>query len=219
LLARSIAGSLVTNSVSYAKDGAAVTGQHQRILEALASDGADETYPFTDGFDNGETEWQHTKGTWSVTAEGEYAQTDMSDWGFTSAVAGRAYSDVSASVDLRIVDVNASGGDTNWAGLMLRNLNGTDMDSGYLVALRNNGEVFVYRSGETLGAAQVPGYEPGATTRLRVEAQGGQLAVYAGTGADPVLTVDDAAYADGHVAVVTGGASAHFDNVVLEPSS
>lgn len=219
LQARSLAASLVTNSVSYVKDGATVTEHHQRILEALESGGADETYPYTDGFDNGEEEWRHTKGTWSVTPEGQYAQTDLTSWEATSTVIRRAYSDVSASVDLRIVDVNTNGGNTNWAGLMVRNLNGTDLDSGYLIALRNNGEVFVYRSGETLGTAQVPGYEPGATTTLRVEAQGEQLAVYAGSGEEPVLTVEDAAYTEGHVAVVTGGASAHFDNVTLEPTT
>ncbi|GAA2793596.1 hypothetical protein GCM10020219_076050 [Nonomuraea dietziae] len=90
-----------------------------------------------------------------------------------------------AGVDLRITGVNASGGRTNWAGLMVRNLNATDMDTGYLVALRDNGQVFVYRSGVTLGSAAVPGYVSGQWTRLRVAARGATLTVHSGSEEDP----------------------------------
>ncbi|GAA4983597.1 hypothetical protein HD597_000215 [Nonomuraea thailandensis] len=39
----------------------------------------------------------------------------------------------------------------------VRNLSGTEMDTGYLVAQRTNGEVFIVRSETTLARANVPG--------------------------------------------------------------
>ena len=122
-------------------------------------------------------------------------------------------------MDLQITGVNASGGSQNWAGLMVRSANGTDMDSGYLVAQRDNGEVFVYRSGSTIAKANAAGYVSGQRTHLRVVAQGNTLTVYSGTGQAPVLTVTDSASPPATSGVVTGGASANFWNARVMPTS
>ncbi|YCK37892.1 discoidin domain-containing protein [Actinomadura sp. ATCC 39365] len=215
--ARAIANTLVTNSISYEQSGAEVDNRHRQILDALVAPGPDLRFPYADDFSTGETSWRHSAGAWSVTG-GEYVQSDASaNWGVTAALEGRAYRDVVAGADVRITGVNPSGGSTNWAGLMVRNLNATDMDTGYLVALRDNGQVFVYRSGVQLGSAAVPGYVPGQWTRLRVAARGGTLTVFAG--ARKVLTVADDAYPVGGLALVTGGASARFDNVRVNPET
>ncbi|MFI6326305.1 discoidin domain-containing protein [Nonomuraea sp. NPDC050556] len=218
--ARAIADTLVTDSTSYELNGYEVDNRHRQILDALASTGPDQSFPYTDDFTSGETSWRHkadSPGTWSVSG-GEYVQADSSaNWGITAALEGRAYRDVVAGVDVRITGVNASGGNTNWAGLMVRNLNGTDMDSGYLVALRDNGQVFVYRSGVSLGTATVPGYVSGQWTRLRVAARGSAISVYAG--AKKLLTVNDTGFPVGGIALVTGGASARFDNVRINPET
>ncbi|RSN11601.1 hypothetical protein DMB42_13560 [Nonomuraea sp. WAC 01424] len=215
--ARAIANTLVTDSNSYEQSGTEVDNRHRQILDALVSPGPDLRFPYADDFAAGETSWRHSAGAWSV-AGGEYVQSDSSaKWGITAALEGRAYRDVVASADVRITGVNADGGDTNWAGLMVRNLNATDMDTGYLVALRDNGQVFVYRSGVQLGTAAVPGYAPGQWTRLRVAARGGTITVFAG--ARKVLTVTDDAYPVGGLALVTGGASARFDNVRVNPET
>lgn len=218
LTAKAIAESLITNSVAYTRSGADVVDRHKQLLDALTSTGSDMAFPFSDSFAN-EQSWRHTRGTWSIATTGEYLQTDTSDWGFTSAVEGRSYADLAASVDLKIVGVNPNGGNANWAGFMLRSLNGTDMGSGYLVGLRNNGEVFVYRSGVTLKAAPAPGYVPGTYTRLRVSAVGNTIKVWVGNHPDPVLTVADPknAYTAGSVALVTGGTSVRFDNMRINP--
>ncbi|MEV6104244.1 discoidin domain-containing protein [Streptomyces sp. NPDC051940] len=212
--AAAIANTLITDSVTYEHSGTEVDSRHRQILDALASPAPDLAFPYADDFASGETSWRHRSGTWSVSA-GEYAQTDTANWGETAALEGRAYGDVVASADLRITGVNANGGNTNWAGVMLRNLNGTDMDSGYLIAQRNNGEVFVYRSGTTLASATVPGYSPGGWNNLRVAARGSTITVF--SGARKVLTVTDSAYKAGGFALVTGGAGARFDNVRINP--
>ncbi|MFC4121423.1 hypothetical protein [Nonomuraea zeae] len=64
---------------------------------------------------------------------------------------------------------------------MVRNLSGTEMDTGYLVAQRNNGEVFIVRSETMLARANVPGYVPGQRSRLRVVARGDTITAYVGT--------------------------------------
>lgn len=218
--ARAIADTLIADSTSYEQSGVEVDNRHRQILDALASSGPDQRFPYTDDFASGETSWRHkadSPGTWSVSG-GEYVQSDSSaNWGVTAALEGRAYRDVVAGVDVKITGVNASGGTTNWAGLMVRNLNGTDMDTGYLVALRDNGQVFVYRSGVSLGTAAVPGYVSGQWTRLRVAARGSTISVYAG--AKKILTVTDTGFPVGGIALVTGGASARFDNVRINPET
>ncbi|MFF5207690.1 discoidin domain-containing protein [Streptosporangium sp. NPDC000396] len=215
--ARQIAESLILNGTTYDHSGADVADRHKQLLDELVSPAPDTAFPFGDTFDSGEHNWRHTRGTWSISG-GEYVQSDASAvWGVTSAVEGRSYADVAAEVDLRITGVAAGGGNTNWAGLMVRSLNGTDMDSGYLIAQRNDGRVFVYRSGTALAEASVPGYAAGAWTRLRVVAVGGVIKVYSGTGQSPVLTVTDSSYPVGDIALVTGGASARFDNLRINP--
>ncbi|MFI7702038.1 glycoside hydrolase domain-containing protein [Nonomuraea sp. NPDC049480] len=219
LLARLVASSLITNTVAYSRSGAEVDARHKMLLELLVDSGPDRRFPYTDNFSAGDVNWQRGNGSWSVASTGEYLQTDTSNWGFTSTPRSSAYGDVVASVDLKIVAVNSHGGNTNWAGFMIRSSNATDMDTGYLVALRNNGEVFVYRSGKELGHATAGNYQAGTYTRLRVMAFGNKLSVYAGNNRQPLLTVTDDAFPAGHVALVTGGASVRFDNFTVNPDN
>ncbi|MER5425354.1 discoidin domain-containing protein [Streptosporangium roseum] len=216
--AKSISESLITDAKVYDRSGASAVQRHRHILEALAAAGPDGTFPFSEDFSRGhDNNWRHVQGNWSVSG-GEYVQSDTSAlWGLTSTVEGRSYGDVAVSADLRITGVAPSGGNSNWAGFMVRSLNATDMDSGYLVAQRNNGRIFIYRSGVTLAEAPAPGYAAGQWNRLRVVAKGGKIAVYSGTGQDPVLSVTDSSYPVGDIAVVTGGAAARFDNVRINP--
>ena len=216
--ARTLAETLVTNPTTYDTSGWDVEGRHKQLLDELAAATGDLALPFTDDFSGGDHFWTHTNGTWSTNGA-QYTQSDSSaNWGYVSYVKGRGYGDVSASVDLQITAVNANGGSTNWAGLMVRSVNGTDMDSGYLIAQRDNGQLFVYRAGTTLASATVPGYVSGQRTHLRVIARGSTLTVYSGTGQAPVLTVTDTAFGAGDVGVVTGGASANFWNARVEPT-
>ncbi|MFD1543756.1 glycoside hydrolase domain-containing protein, partial [Nonomuraea guangzhouensis] len=219
LLARLVASSLITDTVTYSRSGAEVDARHKMLLELLVDGGPDRRFPYTDNFSAGDANWQPGRGSWSVASTGEYLQTNTSDWGFTSTPRSSAYGDVVASVDLKIVGVNSDGGNMNWAGFMIRSSNATDMDTGYLVALRNNGQVFIYRSGQELGRATAGNYRAGTYTRLRAMAFGNKLSVHVGNDPQPVLTVTDDAYPAGHVALVTGGASVRFDNFTVNPDN
>ncbi|GAA2793534.1 discoidin domain-containing protein [Nonomuraea dietziae] len=216
--ARAIADTLITDSTSYEQSGLEVDNRHRQILDALVSQGPDLSFPYADDFAAGEKSWRHSAGAWSVSG-GEYVQSDSSaTWGITAALEGRATATWWRASTCGSPGVNASGGRTNWAGLMVRNLNATDMDTGYLVALRDNGQVFVYRSGVTLGS----GPPCRATSRASGPgcgwaARGATLTVHAG--AKKILTVTDSAYPVGGLALVTGGASARFDNVRVNPET
>ncbi|MEV6013252.1 discoidin domain-containing protein [Streptomyces sp. NPDC051976] len=217
--AHALAETMITDLTHFDTSGTDVVQRHKQLLDEIAAGGPDASFPFTDDFTTSgdEHNWRHSKGSWSVSG-GSYTQSSTAaEWGDTSAVEGRAYGDVAASVDLRITGTAADGGSGNWAGLMVRSMNGSDMDTGYLIAQRDNGQLFVYRGGTTLGSATVPGYVAGQTTHLRVVAKGGRLSVYSGTSQSPALTVDDSAYGVGDIALVTGGASAVFDNVRINP--
>jgi hypothetical protein len=216
VLAKALANSLLINSYSLDHSGTAIDNVHRQVLDALVAAGPDQAYPYSDDFTAGASSWQAAKGTWSA-GGGVLSQTNTSRWDLVNGLEGRAYSDVAASVDLRISAVNSFGGNTNWAGLVLRNLNVTDLDSGYLVGQRNNGEVFVNRSGKNLGHATAPGYVPGQFNRLRAIARGNTITVYAGAGPEPVLTITDDAFTAGGVGLASGGVSAEFDNVRLNP--
>ncbi|TDD55441.1 DUF4091 domain-containing protein [Kribbella antibiotica] len=216
VLARALANSLLINNYTVDKSGAAADVVHRQVLDALAAGGPDQVYPYADDFAAGSQSWQTNAGDWSVSG-GALTQTNTGGWNYVAGLEGRAYGDVSASVDLQIRGVNSNGGNTNWAGLVVRNLNPTDFESGYLVAQRNNGEVFVFKAGATLGKAQVPGYVAGQFNRLRVVARGNKITVYAGTGKDPVLTVTDSSFTAGGVGLASGGVNVAFDNVRLNP--
>ncbi|WP_163507413.1 discoidin domain-containing protein [Fodinicola acaciae] len=216
LTARAIANRLITDSTHYTHNGEDVVAAHRHVLEASVSPATDARFPVVDGFPD-ERNWTHVSGTWSVSG-GAYSQTDSAaQWGYTSALKARAYGDFAATVDVQITAVNSAGGDTNWAGLMVRSCNASDMDTGYLVALRRNGEVFVYRCGDRLGGAQVPGFSAAAPTRLKVVARGSTLTICAGLAATPILTVTDSYYSAGNIALVTGGAAAKFSGFSVNP--
>ncbi|WP_346141877.1 discoidin domain-containing protein [Kitasatospora cinereorecta] len=218
--ARSLVNSLISDTTTYERYGSFVEERHKQLLDALVAPGGDLKLPFADDFGSGtDANWRHSAGSWSVTGDGAYVQssTDTGTWNVVSGLEARAYGDLAASVDLQITGVNAAdGGNANWAGVVVHNLNPTDHDTGDLVAVRNTGEVFVYRSGSTLGHAQIPGYNAGQLVHLRVVARGSTLQVYAG-GAAPLLTVTDGSYPVGGFGLATGGASARFDNVRINP--
>ncbi|MFF9645360.1 discoidin domain-containing protein [Kitasatospora aureofaciens] len=217
VLARALINSLISGTTSFSKSGAATDQRHKQVLDALTTPGPDSAFPFTDDFGaDRDASWRTVRGTWTANGDGGYVQSDPNTgWDVVAGLTGRAYRDVEASVDLRVTGVQANGGDTNWAGMVVRNQNPTESQTGYLVALRNTGEVFVNRSGTTLGSAKVPGYTPGQTVSLRVSARGGMLRVYAGT--TQLLTVTDQGYPVGGFGLATGGASARFEHVRINP--
>ncbi|MEU8147877.1 discoidin domain-containing protein [Nonomuraea sp. NPDC048901] len=215
--AQAIANSLILDATHYERSGTEVEQRHKQILDELSANSPDLAFPYNDDFGTAGQHWRTSRGSWSVSGQ-EYVQASTAaDWGVTSVLEGRAYRDVAAGVDLKITGVSPDGGSANWAGLMVRSLNGSDMDTGYLIAQRNNGKVFVYRNGIPLAEADAPGYTAGQWNRLRAVAKGNTLKVYSGTRQLPALTVNDAAFPVGNIALVTGGAAARFDNVHINP--
>ncbi len=107
-------------------------------------------------------------------------------------------------------DVQVSG--DGWAGLSFRRQAPGDspFDSGYLVHVRSNAVVTLYKPGGAVAASSFDGNPVDGFVRLRVEALNSNMVVYA-NGA-PVISVLDDAYASGYAGFATSaGATAGFD--------
>ncbi|GAA1699004.1 hypothetical protein GCM10009745_51880 [Kribbella yunnanensis] len=225
--AQAIAESLITDFSVYDRAGATVTNRHQQLLKAIASTAPDDNAvtPLADDFSAGSDNFRFgvnrepgkPAGQWSV-QNGELVQSYVGDWIVGSAaVEGRRYRDAVVDADVRIT---ATGGnEANWAGLTLRSINGTDYQTGYLAAIRNNGELFLYRGDKELAKIAVPGYQAGQWTHLRLIAEGTKIRVYAGNSPAALITVTDDSYAEGSVGLVTGGTAARFDNLRINPGT
>ncbi|MFC5406086.1 glycoside hydrolase domain-containing protein [Cohnella soli] len=213
LVAKSIAETLITNSTLYTRQGSLVVNRHKELLDEIVSANSDVRFPFTDNFDSGdEGNWKHSVGTWSMSG-GEYSQTSLTGYNNVSAIKGRSYGDFALTFDVKIA--NDNGNHQNWAGAMIRSMNATDLDTGYLIGVRNNGEIHLWRTGTVLAAAQIPGYVAGQYTTVKVVTQGSNIKVFAGNNPAALLEVNDTGYTSGNIGLITGGASAKFDNVVV----
>ncbi len=226
--AQAITESIITDFSVYDRAGTTVTNRHQQLLKAIASTAPDNSAatPFSDDFSAGSDNFRFgvsrepsnpATGQWSV-QDGELVQSFTGPW-ITSAAAveGRRYRDAVVDADVRITATN--GNNANWAGVTLRSINGTDYQTGYLAAIRNNGELFLYRGDKELAKIAVPGYQAGQWTHLRLIAEGTKIRAYAGHTPYPLITVTDDSYAEGSVGVVTGGSAARFDNVRVNPGT
>lgn len=218
LIAKSIAESVITNFSVYTRSGSVVENAHKQILDQIVSTQPDARFAFSDNFSSGnDGNWAHTLGTWSVSG-GAYSQTNAAQWQAVSAVKGRSYGDFALTFDMKIT--NNNGNSSNWAGAVVRSANGTDIDTGYLVALRDNGELFLYRSGTTLvpssSATAVPGYVSGQYSPIQIVAQGNNIQVFGGYSATPLINYTDtySGFTAGNIALITASA-ASFTNVVV----
>ncbi|MDJ1113824.1 hypothetical protein [Microbacterium dauci] len=159
-----------------------------------------------------EAAWTSVDGVWSAT-EGVFRQSDTTRTGWRSVVDGLRVADGSVEVDVTFRSTATS---TAFAGVQLRTANAGDAytTSGYLVYVRQNGSVDVYRAGQGVIASGT-GSALSGTTTLRVEADGATLRVFVGTSSVPRVTVTDPnpVTGAGFVQLITGRAAVDFDNV------
>lgn len=176
---------------------------------------------FTDTFTSPaatEAAWTSVDGVWSAT-EGVFRQTDTTRTGWRSVVDGLRVADGSVEVDVTFRSTATS---TAFAGVQLRTANPGDAytTSGYLVYVRQNGSVDVFRAARGVIASGT-GAPLSGPTRLRVEADGATLRVFVGDESTPRVTVADSApvLTAGFVQLITGRAAVDFDNVRVRQSS
>ena len=108
-------------------------------------------------------------------------------------------------------DVRMSGGD-GWAGLSFRKQepDGSPFDSGYLVHVRSNAVVTLYKPGGAIAGSSSVGDPVNGFLRLRVEALDSNIVVYAN--GSPVISATDSTYVSGYVGFATDtGTTAQFD--------
>ncbi|UBU12646.1 hypothetical protein [Nonomuraea gerenzanensis] len=167
---------------------------------------------FRDGFSAPSQAWTAVDGTWSVTG-GVYRQQDTTRTGWRTYVNGLTIADgtVETSIDFRTTATS-----TAFGGVQVRTARPGDAytQSGYLVYLRPNGSVDVYRAGTGVLATGTGAAVTGPT-RLRVELRGAELRAFVGDDPAPRVTVTDPdpITGAGSVQLVTGRAAVDFDDV------
>lgn len=166
---------------------------------------------FSDGNDDG---WTVNSGTWAVES-GEYSQSDTSASGYRTTIANKKYSDIEVEYTYNIKDYAGNTG--NWAGVIVRKTNTSDNynDSGYMVYMRYNGKVHLYKAGTGNIASYDTGEAQTGARSLKVTLSGSEINVYYNGGTTPVISKTDLAFKNGYVSLVTGKTHTHFDNVVI----
>ncbi|GAA2271181.1 hypothetical protein GCM10010149_10960 [Nonomuraea roseoviolacea subsp. roseoviolacea] len=170
---------------------------------------------FHDGFSSAEATaeaWTAVDGAWSVTG-GVYRQQDTTRTGWRTVVDDLTVADGFAEADISFRTAATS---TAFAGLQVRTAEPGDVytRSGYMVYLRPDGSVDVFRAGKGV-IATGKGAAVTGTTRLRVELRGAEIRAFVGGETAPRVTVTDAdpITGPGSVQLVTGRAAVDFDDV------
>ena len=142
-------------------------------------------------------QWTPEQGEWVAHGTGTYAITD------------RWWRDATISVRCRILD---SGGDPqNWAGLSVRKSAPQDVhdESGYLVYLRADGRLGLFRTGTTLKEVKT-GLDPFKPVVIRVSVSGKAIRVFLNDETAPRIEASDTDFESGYVSLATCGPTAAF---------
>ncbi|MGP3911452.1 hypothetical protein [Nonomuraea sp. 10N515B] len=156
--------------------------------------------------------WSAVDGVWAVTG-GVYRPQDTTRTGWKSVVDDLKIADgsVEVGVDFRTLATSSAFG-----GIQVRTAKPGDAytQSGYMVYLRPNGSVDVFRAGTGVIATGSGTAVTGPTT-LRVELRDAEIRAFVGADPAPRVTVTDPNPITGlgYVQLVTGRAAVDFDNV------
>jgi len=168
---------------------------------------------FRDDFNSGlAPEWKIKAGDW-VIDEGALRQCDKDPYfAGQSIVLMYRYSDFVMEVDVKI---NSTDDPNRWAGLVLRMQNKFDMfsNSGYLIYLRQNGELGLYTQPDGTVASDPEAVEDTSVFhRLKVEIELYTIKVYVDDALKLEWTDPNRRYPAGFVSLQTNKADCSFDN-------
>lgn len=167
-----------------------------------------------DDFQSGVGHLTSYSGTWSVSG-GEYVQSSTAADPAYAAVGGFVFGDATYETDLKITSAPNTG---NWAGIHIGKVRQNDVwsASGYLVFLRGNGSVALYKAGTGQVTADVAtGYAINNWTHVKVVKSGANIKVFVGNSSTPQIDYTDGGvpFNSGYFGVVTKSVSANFDNL------
>ncbi|WP_199731710.1 galactose-binding domain-containing protein [Cohnella endophytica] len=171
-----------------------------------------------DDFQAGLGNWTTYGGAWTVSG-GELVQSSTAaDPGYAAA-SNYVFGDATYETDLQITAAPDTG---NWAGIQLGKTiaNDTWSASGYLVFLRANGNLGLYKAGTgQVVSDTATGYNPmTGRVHLKVVKSGDNIKVFVGTATTPQINYTDSGvpFTSGFFGVVTKLVGAHFDNLTAQ---
>lgn len=218
--AREISQRLINDTRSYTREGSKVVAGHKAQLEALSNGTTTPGANFSDSFTKDDSNWVHTMGSWQ-SGNGRYAQTDSSASNAVSAIREHAWADASVDTSVRIGADRAGTAPGSWAGIVLRNSNATDTESGYLLGIRPDGEVFLYRAGKTLATGHIPNFTPGSELPLHATIQGSTITLSTGAQRTQVLRYTDQqhGFQSGQIALASNELAASFGPIGISANN
>lgn len=171
---------------------------------------------FEDTFSSvADANWVKTGGSWSIDAATASLKQATASGQARASMAMNNLQEGTVSADIRIL--SGSG----WAGLGLKRTTPEEgvYVSGYIVYLKSNGNLGVYKNGTGLMGSEVAtGTNPGLNfVNVKVTFANGDIKVYINNAASPLVTKTDRGFNSGSIAVATDAASALFDNIKVFP--
>lgn len=164
---------------------------------------------FVDALSKPTVAWQAFRGQW----QSEQGQLVAHGTG-TYAVTDKWWRDAAFGCRCRI---RGNGGNSqNWVGLQFHKSDPQDIhdQSGYLVYLRSNGRLGLFRTGATLKEVAT-GSDPTQPVTLRVEVAGGGIRIYLNRETTPRIDIFDNYYGDGYFSLATCGADGEFADLSI----
>jgi hypothetical protein len=169
-----------------------------------------------DDFEDGDAAgWQLITGDFEVTRRGVtlvLRQSNVEGSG-NAVLTDSNFTTESVTADIRVREL---AGEDRWVGLATRY---RDPDNHYYVTLRSTGSVQLRRVRDgriTILASRALAVTQNGTYRVRLESVGARHRVF--VNGQPQFAVNDAVFGRGRVALMTYGAAADFDNVMVTPS-
>jgi hypothetical protein len=218
--AKEIADQLIQSATMYSKNGLSAQMAHKALLDAITGN---EMEPigipvYQDTFSGKyDSAWIRNTGNWSITNDSYLFSGAGSNREGMSTLNGYQLKDGKIEVDIQIGNTY-NRDDTMWGGVVFRknNVSDTMWESGYTLLVRKNGE-FQFLCGnpfKVLAEGKL-NVTTGEKVRISISMNGEDITIYQAGKKTPILTIQDNAYTQGFVSLVSTGAEVNFDNFDL----
>ena len=191
-----------------------------------------ENQDFTDDFSQGEGNWVVNSGSWEITEEQEYMQTECPEEGseglYTTTVNDRIWTDAEFHIDMLCSDNSNT---NNWAALMFRKQKQDEEGnvSGYFAVLRSSGKLELLKAEsqvdetfrqegteerfEVIASSEDTLTDMDEYHHLRIESRGNQIRIFVDDESEPRIDAVDDTYVGGYAGLGTYSGTWKFKNL------
>jgi hypothetical protein len=171
---------------------------------------------FTDSFTTTDS-WTTNAGTWGLSS-GAYNQSSTTTVTGYSTITGRVFGSTTYEMDAKLTTTD----NLNWVAMNFAKTNAADFygTSGYMVFLRGNGNVDLFKAGNGVVVGDTAtGTDPtSGFVHIKVVKAGTNIKVYVGGATTPQINWTDGgtSFNSGYFSLVNVYSNAFFDNVSIQ---